>query len=43
MLTIKGLAKSFGGRTLFSEVNLEVVGGERIALLGTTAPASPPS
>ncbi len=34
MLTIKGLSKSFGQRALFSGVDLEVVGGERIALLG---------
>ena len=34
VLTIKELKKSFDGRTLFDRVNLEVVGGERIALLG---------
>ncbi len=34
VLTVKNLAKSFGERTLFSDVNLEVEGGERIALLG---------
>ena len=34
VLTIKGLTKSFGERTLFSNLGLEVVGGERIALLG---------
>ena len=34
VLTIKNLKKSFGERTLFSDVNLEVAGGERIALLG---------
>ena len=34
VLTIKGLGKGFAGRTLFSDVNLEVAGGERIALLG---------
>ncbi len=34
VLSIKGLAKSFGKRTLFSDVSLEVEGGERIALLG---------
>ena len=34
VLTIKNLQKSFDGRTLFSDVNLEVAGGERIALLG---------
>ena len=33
VLTIKEL-KSFDGRTLFDHVNLEVIGGERIALLG---------
>ena len=31
---MKNVAKSFGGRTLFSDVNLNVEGGERIALLG---------
>ena len=34
VLTIKGLTKSFGDRTLFSNLDLEVAGGERIALLG---------
>jgi ATPase subunit of ABC transporter with duplicated ATPase domains len=34
VLSIKRLEKSFGARTLFSDVNLEVEGGERIALLG---------
>ena len=34
VLTIKGLSKSFGQRALFSGVDLEVVGGERIALIG---------
>ncbi len=33
-LVVAGLAKSFGERTLFSGVDLEVAGGERIALLG---------
>lgn len=31
---MKNVAKSFDGRTLFSDVNLNVIGGERIALLG---------
>ena len=30
----KNMAKSFGARTLFKDVNLRVEGGERIALLG---------
>jgi len=34
MVTIKNLSKAFGARTLFSEVEMEVAGGERIALLG---------
>jgi ATPase subunit of ABC transporter with duplicated ATPase domains len=34
VFTVKGLAKGFDGRTLFSGIDLEVVGGERIALLG---------
>ena len=34
VLTLKALEKGFSGRTLFSDVNLEVEGGERIALLG---------
>ena len=34
MFTVKELKKSFDGRVLFDHVNLEVVGGERIALLG---------
>ena len=31
---LKNLSKSFGERTLFSDVNLSVEGGERIAILG---------
>ena len=34
VMVIKDLKKSFGDRTLFEHVDLEVVGGERIALLG---------
>ena len=34
VLCVKGLSKGFGGRTLFDGVDLEVEGGERIALLG---------
>ena len=34
VLTLKNLSKGFGDRTLFSDVNLEVAGGERIALIG---------
>lgn len=34
VFTVKGISKGFDGRTLFSNVDLEVVGGERIALLG---------
>ena len=34
VLSIKGLGKAFDGRTLFENVDLEVAGGERIALLG---------
>ena len=33
-MVIDHLSKSFGERTLFSDLNLEVAGGERIALLG---------
>ena len=31
---IKGVAKRYGERTLFRDVNLQVTGGERIALIG---------
>ncbi len=31
---LKNVAKAFGDRTLFSDINLNVEGGERIALLG---------
>ena len=31
---LKGVAKGFGGRTLFQNVDLQVAGGERIALIG---------
>ena len=34
VLVIDGVAKSFGDRTLFSDLELTVAGGERIALIG---------
>lgn len=34
VFTMKNVSKAFGSRTLFSDVNLRVEGGERIALLG---------
>ena len=34
ILSVKGAAKTYGEKTLFSDVELEVVGGERIALVG---------
>ncbi len=34
VLSVKGLGKRFGDRTLFSDIELKVTGGERIALLG---------
>ncbi len=34
VFSMKGVEKSFGDRTLFSDVELSVEGGERIALLG---------
>ncbi len=34
VLSVKGLSMGFEGRTLFENVDLEVTGGERIALLG---------
>ena len=34
VFTMKNVSKSFEGRVLFSDVNLRVEGGERIALLG---------
>lgn len=34
VLQLKGVSKSFGDRTLFSDVYLRVEGGERIAFLG---------
>ena len=34
VLQVKNMAKAFGDRTLFSDVELRVEGGERIALLG---------
>ncbi len=34
VFTTKNLQKAFGERTLFSDVNLTVTGGERIAILG---------
>ncbi len=34
VFTVKHLEKRFGERTLFSDVNLTVTGGERIAILG---------
>ena len=34
VLSVKRLSKSFGDRVLFSDIELKVAGGERIALLG---------
>ena len=34
VLSVKGLGKAFDGRTLFENIDLQVAGGERIALLG---------
>jgi ATP-binding cassette subfamily F protein 3 len=34
MLTISGLAKSFGGRTLFEDVSIQINQGDRTALVG---------
>ena len=34
VFTVKNMSKSFGDRMLFSDLNLRVEGGERIALLG---------
>ena len=34
VLTLKGLAKGYGQRTLFCDLDLQVVGGERIGLIG---------
>ena len=34
VFTVKGLGKSFGDRRLFHDIELQVKGGERIALLG---------
>ena len=34
VFTLKGVQKGFGERTLFSDLNLKVTGGERIALIG---------
>src|SRR5436190_21939812 len=34
MLTVSQLSKSFGGRTLFDEVSLQVNRGDRIGLVG---------
>ncbi|MBO5918805.1 MAG: ABC-F family ATP-binding cassette domain-containing protein, partial [Oscillospiraceae bacterium] len=34
VLTVKGLSKGYGERTLFSGLDLQVIGGERIGLIG---------
>lgn len=34
LFTLEGVSKSYGEHTLFSDLELEVLGGERIALLG---------
>lgn len=34
LFTVDGLEKNYDGRKLFDQVNLEAIGGERIALLG---------
>ena len=34
MISVSGLAKAHGGRTLFSDVSLRLVPGRRVALVG---------
>jgi len=34
VLTTKGLSKGYGDRVLFSDLDLEIIGGERIGLIG---------
>ena len=34
MLTVSGLSKSYGGRTLWSDVTLQLSAGRRVALIG---------
>ena len=41
VLSVKGLTKRFGDRTLFSDIELKVTGGERIALLGDNGTGKP--
>src|ERR1035437_4085512 len=39
MLTVAGLSKSFGGRELFDDVSLNVMAGDRIAIVGPNGAA----
>jgi len=43
VLSIQGLTKSFGPLTLYKDLNLRVMRGERVAIIGRTAPARRPS
>ena len=42
MLTISGLSKAFGEKTLFDEVNLQINEGDRIAIVGPNGRAKRP-
>ena len=43
VMVLRDLSMGFEDRTLFSDVNLPVQGGERIALLGDNGTGNPPS
>ena len=41
MLTASGLSRSFGSRTLFTAVSLQLGSGRRVALVGSNGPGKP--
>lgn len=42
LLQVENLTKSFGGLKVLTGVTFDVKEGEKLALIGPTAPASPP-
>jgi polar amino acid transport system ATP-binding protein len=43
IIEIDGISKSFGDNKVLDELNFDVAPGEKLALIGPSGPARPPS